>query len=130
MTHGDANTSTTSPGPLDLSLLRTFLAVHRAGSFTAAGRLLGLSQPTVTTQIRSLEGQLGRELFERRSRGVVPTAVADQLAAQVAAPLDALAVVADRGAPGTDQSPEPVHISRPGRAAVHPRAARPGSADC
>ena len=128
MTHGDANTSATSttsgapgtsttsatsPGSLDLSLLRTFLAVHRAGSFTAAGRLLGLSQPTVTTQIRSLEGQLGRELFERRSRGVVPTAVADQLAAQVAAPLDALAVVADRGAPGTDQSPEPVHIAGP-----------------
>ncbi len=119
MTHGDTNTSTTptasgtagtsttSPGPLDLSLLRTFLAVHRAGSFTSAGRLLGLSQPTVTTQIRSLEGQLGRELFERRSRGVVPTAVADQLAAQVAAPLDALAAVADRGAPGTDQPRNP-----------------------
>lgn len=67
--------------------------MRRAGSFTAAGRLLGLSQPTVTTQIRSLEEQLGRELFERRSRGVVPTSVADQLTAQVAAPLDALAAV-------------------------------------
>ena len=39
---------TASAAPLDLSLLRTFLAVHRAGSFTAAARLLGLSQPTVT----------------------------------------------------------------------------------
>jgi len=114
MTHGDSNGS---PGPaaapLDLSLLRTFLAVHRAGSFTAAGRLLGLSQPTVTTQIRSLEQQLGRELFERRPRGVVPTAVADQLAAQVAAPLDALTVVADRGGLGADQPPEPVHVAGP-----------------
>lgn len=117
MIHGNSNGSPhpapAAAAPLDLSLLRTFLAVHRAGSFTAAGRLLGLSQPTVTTQIRSLEEQLGRELFERRSRGVVPTSVADQLAAQVAAPLDALAVVADRGALGADQSPEPVHVAGP-----------------
>ncbi|MFJ3222218.1 LysR family transcriptional regulator [Streptomyces sp. NPDC086783] len=99
--------------PLDLSQLRTFLAVHRAGSFTGAARLLGLSQPTVTTQMRALEEQLGRELFERRPRGVVPTAVADELAAQVAAPLDALAAVAERGGPGADQTPEPVHLAGP-----------------
>jgi DNA-binding transcriptional LysR family regulator len=110
---GSANPAPAVAAPLDLSLLRTFLAVHRAGSFTAAGRLLGLSQPTVTAQIRSLEGQLGRELFERRSRGVVPTPVADQLAAQVAAPLDALAAVADRGGLGADRSPEPVHVAGP-----------------
>lgn len=91
MPHSELDTST---APLDISLLRTFLAVHRAGSFTAAARLLGLSQPTVTTQMRSLEEQLGRELFERQPRGVVPTSVADELAAEVAAPLDALA--ADR----------------------------------
>ncbi|MEU1567926.1 LysR family transcriptional regulator, partial [Streptomyces mirabilis] len=91
MPHSELDTST---APLDISLLRTFLAVHRAGSFTAAARLLGLSQPTVTTQMRSLEEQLGRELFERQPRGVVPTSVADELAAEVAAPLDALAAVA------------------------------------
>jgi DNA-binding transcriptional LysR family regulator len=99
--------------PLDLSQLRTFLAVHRAGSFTAAARLLGLSQPTVTAQMRALEERLGRELFERQPRGVVPTAVADELAAQVAAPLDALAAVAERGGPGADQTPEPVHLAGP-----------------
>ncbi|MFF3306304.1 LysR family transcriptional regulator [Streptomyces sp. NPDC002952] len=108
MTHRDSDAS-----PLGLSQLRTFLAVHRAGSFTGAARLLGLSQPTVTTQMRALEEQLGRELFERRPRGVVPTAVADELAAQVAAPLDALAAVAERGGPGADQTPEPVHLAGP-----------------
>jgi len=117
MAHGNSNgpahPAPAAAAPLDLSLLRTFLAVHRAGSFTAAGRLLGLSQPTVTTHIRSLEEQLGRELFERRSRGVVPTSVADQLAAQVAAPLDELAVVADRGALGAGQPPEPVQLAGP-----------------
>ncbi|MFH8989745.1 LysR family transcriptional regulator [Streptomyces sp. NPDC017940] len=102
-----------SRAPLDLSLLRTFLAVHRSGSFTAAARVLGLSQPTVTTQIRSLEQQLGRELFERRPRGAVPTSVADELAAQVAAPIDALAAVADRGPLAPEKRPDPVHLAGP-----------------
>ncbi|MEU8979165.1 LysR family transcriptional regulator [Streptomyces sp. NPDC058251] len=109
MAHREPNVAT----PLDLSLLRTFLSVHRTGSFTAAARLLGLSQPTVTTQMRSLEEQMGRDLFERGPRGVLPTAVADELAAQVAAPLDALAVVADRGGFGADQPPDPVHVAGP-----------------
>ncbi|MET9412384.1 LysR family transcriptional regulator [Streptomyces sp. NPDC002935] len=109
MAHRESNAG----APLDLSLLRTFLAVHRAGSFTAAARLLGLSQPTVTTQMRSLEEQLGRELFERGPRGVLPTSVADELAAQVAAPLDALATVADRGGLGAGQPPDPVHVAGP-----------------
>ncbi|MET8244367.1 LysR family transcriptional regulator [Streptomyces sp. NPDC005202] len=113
MSHRDTDGRPGSAAPLDLSLLRTFLAVHRAGSFTAAARLLGVSQPTVTAQIRTLEAQLGRELFERRSRGVVPTPVADQLAGRVAAPLDALAAVADRGGLGADRPPEPVHLAGP-----------------
>ncbi|MDJ0344086.1 LysR family transcriptional regulator [Streptomyces sp. H10-C2] len=101
-------------GPVDLTLLRTFLAVHRAGSFTAGAKLLGLSQPTVTTQVRALEERLGRQLFERLPRGVASTAVADQLAADVAGPLDALAAVAggrdhfDRRIPA-----EPVHLAGP-----------------
>ncbi|MGW3937766.1 LysR family transcriptional regulator [Streptomyces phaeochromogenes] len=113
MPHRESNGTASSAAPLDLSLLRTFLAVHRAGSFTAAARLLGLSQPTVTTQIRSLEDQLGRELFERRPRGVVSTSVADELAARVATPLDALATVTDRGGFGADVAPEPVHVAGP-----------------
>jgi len=113
MPHRESNGTAASAAPLDLSLLRTFLAVHRAGSFTAAARLLGLSQPTVTTQIRSLEDQLGRELFERRPRGVVSTSVADELAARVASPLDALATVTDRGGFGADVVPEPVHVAGP-----------------
>ncbi|NKQ26788.1 LysR family transcriptional regulator, partial [Streptomyces galbus] len=80
---------------LDLNLLRTFLAVYRSGSFTGAAQVLGLSQPTVTTQMRALERQTGRELFQRLPRGVTPTAVADALAARIAPALDDLAAVAD-----------------------------------
>ncbi|MFC9391051.1 LysR family transcriptional regulator [Streptomyces venezuelae] len=96
----------------DLNLLRTFLAVYRSGSFTAAAGLLGLSQPTVTTQIRALERQTGRELFERLPRGAAPTPVAHDLAAGVAGPLDALAA-----ATGHETAPHeraaPVHLAGP-----------------
>ncbi|WP_371800146.1 LysR family transcriptional regulator [Streptomyces sp. NBC_01707] len=102
-----------SGGPLDLGLLRTFLAVHRARSLTTAARVLGISQPTVTAQVRALEQQLGRQLFERLPRGVAPTTVADELAGEVAGPLDALAAVADRGRPGVEAPPEPVHLGGP-----------------
>nr|WP_202510264.1 LysR family transcriptional regulator [Streptomyces sp. SID5643] len=94
-----------------MNLLRTFLAVHRSGSFTAAAQLLGLSQPTVTTQIRSLERQTRRELFERLPRGVAPTAVADELAARVAGPLDALAEATGHGP--RESRAEPVHLAGP-----------------
>ncbi|MGI5444456.1 LysR family transcriptional regulator [Streptomyces sp. CA-243310] len=80
---------------MDLALLRTFVAVHRAGSFTRAATLLGLSQPAVTSQIRTLERQLGRPLFHRRARGVTPTAVGDELAHKAAPHLDALLRIAE-----------------------------------
>ncbi|MFJ7147457.1 LysR substrate-binding domain-containing protein [Streptomyces sp. NPDC100445] len=97
---------------LDLNLLRTFLAVYRSGSFTGAGRLLGLSQPTVTAQMRALERQTGRELFERLPRGVSATPVADELAARIAAPLDELAAVAGPTPPAGARA-EPVHLAGP-----------------
>ncbi|MEV6373141.1 LysR family transcriptional regulator [Micromonospora musae] len=95
---------------LDLTQLRTFLTVYRAGSLTEAARRLGLAQPTVTGQIRALEQQLDRQLFERLPRGVVPTAVAADLAARISAPLDELAMVADRDAAAPT---EPVHLGGP-----------------
>ncbi|MEV4708738.1 LysR family transcriptional regulator [Actinoplanes sp. NPDC049316] len=99
---------------LDLMLLRTFLAVYRAGSVTAGARLLGLSQPTVTGQVRALEHQLGRRLFDRVPRGVVATSVADELAGRVAGPLDELAAVtAHSPASRPEALAEPVHVAGP-----------------
>ncbi|MFI6648610.1 LysR family transcriptional regulator [Streptomyces sp. NPDC050529] len=80
---------------MDLALLRTFVTVHRAGSFTRAAALLGLSQPAVTSQIRTLERQLGRPLFLRRARGVTPTTIGDELAHRAAPHLDALVEIAE-----------------------------------
>lgn len=104
-------TSTLAPVQ-DLNLLRTFLAVHRAGSFTAAAPALGLTQPTVTAQIRALEQQLGRQLFQRLPRGVEPTPFARELAERVSAPLDDLDLVAG-GNCELDGRTAPVHLAGP-----------------
>lgn len=98
--------------PADLNVLRTFLAVYRAGSFTAAAAKLGLSQPTVTSQIRSLERQTSRQLFKRLPRGVEPTAFAHELATHVSSPLDALgAIGTEDGRIGARSAP--VHVAGP-----------------
>jgi aminoethylphosphonate catabolism LysR family transcriptional regulator len=48
--------------------LKAFYMVARVGSITQAAKKLGLSQPTVTTQIRNLESQYSVELFYRGGR--------------------------------------------------------------
>ncbi|MCX4668945.1 LysR family transcriptional regulator [Streptomyces sp. NBC_01381] len=116
---GAAQTTSAAGGPLDLNLLRTFLAVYRSGSFTSAARLLGLSQPTVTTQIRALERQLDRELFERLPRGVAPAPFADALAARIVDPLDALAAVTGHGGPLDGAPAGPVHLAGPAEMLCH-----------
>lgn len=51
---------------VDPHLLRTFVAVARHGSFSAAARELGYTQSAVSQQIAALEGQLGAALLRRR----------------------------------------------------------------
>jgi DNA-binding transcriptional LysR family regulator len=97
---------------VDLALLRTFVTVHRAGSFTRAAALLGLSQPAVTSQIRTLERQLGRPLFLRQARGVTPTSVGDELAHKAAPHLDALVEIAESGL-DDESSLRTLHLAGP-----------------
>ncbi|MFF7735250.1 LysR substrate-binding domain-containing protein [Streptomyces sp. NPDC007984] len=97
---------------MDLALLRTFVTVHRAGSFTRAAALLGLSQPAVTSQIRTLERQLGRPLFLRQARGVTPTSIGDELAHKAAPHLDALVEITETGL-DEDSSLRTLHLAGP-----------------
>ncbi|MDX3611532.1 LysR family transcriptional regulator [Streptomyces europaeiscabiei] len=97
---------------MDLALLRTFVTVHRAGSFTRAAALLGLSQPAVTSQIRTLERQLGRPLFLRQARGVTPTTIGDELAHKAAPHLDALVEITETGL-DDDSSLRTLHLAGP-----------------
>jgi LysR family transcriptional activator of nhaA len=52
-----------------------FWIVAREGSIARATAVLRLAQPTISAQIRSLEGQLGERLFARQGRGLVLTEV-------------------------------------------------------
>ncbi|MFS0894323.1 LysR family transcriptional regulator [Microbacterium sp. 179-I 3D3 NHS] len=90
-------------GLRDVALWRTFLAAHRSGSVSAAARMLGLAQSSVTAQLQALERNEGEPLFERHARGIRPTPRADELAARLAGPLDALALAL--GAPSTTGAP-------------------------
>ena len=62
-----------------LTQLRSFHAVARAGGFTGAAKLLHISQPTVTTQVRFLEETYGVQLFYRRGHRVQLTPLGEQL---------------------------------------------------
>lgn len=68
---------------LDLNLLELFDTVYKAGSLTAAGERLGLSQPAVSYGLGRLREMYGDPLFLRVQRGVVPTAFAQGLAGTV-----------------------------------------------
>lgn len=59
---------------MDLSQLRTFLAVAELGSLSKASGRLRIAQPALSRQIRLLEEELGVRLFDRHGRGMVPTA--------------------------------------------------------
>ena len=71
---------TVSATSFDWSLVRSFLVTLEQGSLLAAGRTLGMSQPTLGRHIAELERQLGVVLFERTGRGLLPTEAAGRLA--------------------------------------------------
>lgn len=59
--------------PLNYHHLYYFHAVAKAGSIAKARETLLLAQPTISAQLRLLEGALGRPLFERRPKRLVLT---------------------------------------------------------
>src|ERR687885_895718 len=58
---------------MDLRQLRTFEAVVERGSFSLAAEQLGISQPAVSQQIRTLERRLDGPLLDRSGRRARPT---------------------------------------------------------
>ena len=55
---------------MDLRQLEYFVRIAEAGSFSAAAVRMRISQPALSRQMRLLEAELGRMLFERHGRGV------------------------------------------------------------
>ena len=89
---------------LDIKLLKTFLALADERSFTAAGKLLGLTQSAVSQQIRVLERELGAELVIRSNKLVGLTSAGEilrQSAHRILENLDqARSLIAERSSNG------------------------------
>lgn len=73
---------------------RAFLAVLREGSLSGAARALNVAQPTIRRRIEDLERDHGVALFTRAPNGLVPTAIALELASHVEAMANAAAAFA------------------------------------
>ncbi len=88
---------------MTLTGLRVVLEVARSGSFSAAAENLGYTQSAVSRQVAASERATGGPLFERRARGVRPTAAgevvvrhAGQVFERLAAAHQELAGIRDR----------------------------------
>jgi DNA-binding transcriptional LysR family regulator len=64
---------------LEIALLRSFVAVIRAGSISRAATTLGNTQPALSQQMRKLESAVGRPLLYRSPSGVSLTRAGEEL---------------------------------------------------
>ena len=80
----------------DLSRLRTFLAVAKAGSFSGAARDIGQSTTGVSRHLKDLEGALGTRLFNRTTRRVTLTEAGEILLAEGGRLIEDADALADR----------------------------------
>src|SRR3954466_5241601 len=75
-----------------LTALRLFVRVARAGTFSRAAREFGLSQPTASRIVATLEKDIGARLFTRSTRALALTEAGAEYLARIE---PALAVIED-----------------------------------
>ena len=84
--------------PMKTRLLKTFIAVYEERHITLAAERCFVTQPSISTNLKALEEQLGYKLFDRGSKGVTPTIAADKLypkALRLLAEIDDLLTLGD-----------------------------------
>src|SRR5277367_3107232 len=95
-------------------LYRSFLAVLRLGSLSAAARSLGLTQPTIGRHIASLQKALGnRALFTRSQSGLLPTDAAHRLRAHAEDMAAAAAAFVRTGSADVEETGGVVRVAAP-----------------
>jgi len=77
----------------DWNLVRSFLAITRTGSMTAAAKRLKIDYSTLSRRIAALETSLGAQLFDRRTSGSSLTEAGERLL-EMAEQMDQLATSA------------------------------------
>ncbi|MCF3946420.1 MULTISPECIES: LysR family transcriptional regulator [Acidiphilium] len=86
---------------LDWDDLRTFLAIARAGTLSAAARTLGVRQSTMGRRLAALEAQAGARLLVRTPRGFTLTEAGEAARAEVER-MEQAAFAAERAISGRD----------------------------
>lgn len=64
---------------MDLRQIQYFLALYDEKSVTRAAKVLNIVQPALSMQIAKLERDVGKSLFIRTARGMLPTPAADEM---------------------------------------------------
>src|ERR1700761_8595677 len=82
---------------MELRHFRYFVAIAEERSFTRAAERLWVAQPSLSSQIRRLETELGVRLFERHTRGVDLTDAGALLLKRARATLEAADVARATG---------------------------------
>ncbi len=80
----------------DSRYIKTFHEVVRTGSYTAAARSLGYTQPAVSQQMKALERDVGTPLFTRVGRGLRLTEAGEALTRHTRTILDSLAAAQEQ----------------------------------
>ena len=101
-----------------LSALRLFVRVARAGTFSRAAREFGLSQPSASRIVATLEGEIGASLFTRSTRALALTEAGAEYLARVEPVLAALDE-ADHAARGTGELRGVIRVAAASSFTVH-----------
>ena len=90
-------------------VLFTFLSVYKHRSQLEAATHMNLTQPAVSQHIKWLESKLNQKLFIKKGRHLIPTLSADNLAARLYQPVEALEGIWD-SIQSTKQTNLPLHF--------------------
>ena len=90
---------------MELRELRSFWTAARLRSISKAAEQLGVSQPTVTLQIKKLEEELGTTLFDRIKRPIQLTSAGAALAGLVEPLLEEIDQLGARTSKGEEEGP-------------------------
>lgn len=77
----------------NLEWFRTFAAIYECKNITEASKQLNMTQPGVSKHLLALENHIGKKLFDRTTRKLVPTEYGSFLYGQITSPLQELSKV-------------------------------------
>jgi len=93
-----------------LQELRYLVAVAEEGQVARAAQRCHVGQPTLSTQLKKLEGSLGIQLFERGSRGLTPTAAGTVIITQARIVLEEVAKLRELAHTAQDPMAGPLRV--------------------